>query len=124
MQLDQFQTLLRMLVERILEEIWPDETGVARVQQVGLFTLIFMLQNTGEPVTASRLAALTQQTQSLRSQQIVHHVDARGIAAGSVEALDEAAADWIVGGVEYDRYGRGRSFCGKRGEICCQTRCP
>ena len=70
MQLDQFQTLLRMLVERILEEIWPDETGVARVQQVGLFTLIFMLQNTGEPVTASRLAALTQQTQSQVHKQL------------------------------------------------------
>jgi DNA-binding MarR family transcriptional regulator len=59
-----------MLVERILEEIWPGETGPARVQQVGVFTLIFMLQNTGEPVTAARIAALTKQTQSQVHKQI------------------------------------------------------
>lgn len=70
MPLDQFQTLLRMLVERILAEIWPDETGPARVQQVGVFTLIFMLQNTEEPVTASRIAALTGQTNSQVHKQI------------------------------------------------------
>ena len=48
-----------MLVERILAEALPGETGAARLQQVGLFTLIFMLQSDDEPVTASRLAAMT-----------------------------------------------------------------
>ncbi|HEX8165246.1 MAG TPA: helix-turn-helix domain-containing protein [Beijerinckiaceae bacterium] len=70
MPLDQFQTLLRMLVEPILEEIWPDESGAARVQQVGLFTLIFMLQSTDEPVTASRIVALTRQTHSQVHKQL------------------------------------------------------
>src|SRR5688572_20205743 len=40
----QFVELLRMLVERILCEVFPEETGAARLQQVGLFTLIFVLQ--------------------------------------------------------------------------------
>src|SRR5258708_6348851 len=53
---------LRMLVERILEKVFPDETGAARLQQVGLFTLIYLLQDDKEPVTASRLSAMTGQT--------------------------------------------------------------
>ncbi|HKA78032.1 MAG TPA: hypothetical protein VKD19_13100 [Pseudolabrys sp.] len=51
-----------MLVERILEKVFPDETGAARLQQVGLFTLIYLLQDDKEPVTASRLSAMTGQT--------------------------------------------------------------
>jgi predicted transcriptional regulator len=51
-----------MLVERILEKVFPDETGAARLQQVGLFTLIYLLQGDKEPVTASRLSAMTGQT--------------------------------------------------------------
>jgi hypothetical protein len=53
--------LIRMMVEPILAEVFPNETGAARLQQVGLFTLIFMLQDEDEPVTAARLAALTGQ---------------------------------------------------------------
>ena len=53
--------LIRMLVDRILEEVFPDETGAARLQEVGLFTLIFMLQNDEAPVTATRLAEMTGQ---------------------------------------------------------------
>src|SRR5207253_11277793 len=56
--------LVRMLVDRILEEVFPDETGAARLQEVGLFTLIFMLQNDEAPVTATRLAEMTGQATS------------------------------------------------------------
>jgi DNA-binding MarR family transcriptional regulator len=59
-----------MYLEEILDEVLPGETGAARMQQIALFTLIFALQNTGESVTASRIAALTGQTYS----QIHHHV--------------------------------------------------
>jgi DNA-binding transcriptional regulator GbsR (MarR family) len=51
-----------MMVERILAEVLPDETGAARLQQVGLFTLIYMLEGDEKPMTASRLAAMTGQT--------------------------------------------------------------
>ena len=59
-----------MLVERILDEAFPEETGAARLQQVGLFTLIFVLQGDGEPVTASRIAALSGQAHSEVSRQV------------------------------------------------------
>ncbi|MGB9364406.1 MAG: hypothetical protein WCE79_00190 [Xanthobacteraceae bacterium] len=59
-----------MLVERILADALPGETGAARLQQVGLFTLIFMLQSDDEPVTASRLAAMTGQSVSEVSLQL------------------------------------------------------
>ena len=61
MQANPAELLVRMLVERILAEVLPKETGAARLQQVGLFTLIFMLQSDEEPVTASRLSAMTGQ---------------------------------------------------------------
>ena len=62
MQVDPAAQLVRMLVERILAEVLPAETGAARLQQVGLFTLIFMLQGDDEPITASRLAGMTGQS--------------------------------------------------------------
>ena len=52
---------LRMFTERILENVFPDETGAARLQQAGLFLLIYVLQGDGEPVTVSRLKRLTGQ---------------------------------------------------------------
>ena len=64
MQQNPSQQLFRMLVERILAEVLPDETGAARLQQVGLFALIYMLQGDDEPVTASRLARITGQAQT------------------------------------------------------------
>jgi predicted transcriptional regulator len=63
MQLDPSRKLVRMLVERILDEVLPNETGAARLQQVGLFTLIYMLEDNEEPVTARRLAAMTGQSE-------------------------------------------------------------
>ena len=59
MQADSGRELIRMLVARILTETFPDETAAARLQQVGLFTLIYMLQGDKEPITAVRLSAMT-----------------------------------------------------------------
>ena len=59
-----------MLVERILADAFPDESAAARIQQVGVFTLIFMLQGEKEPVTMARLAAIS----GLRSSQVQRHV--------------------------------------------------
>src|SRR5436190_22198739 len=70
MQANPAEQLIRMLVERILAEALPGETGAARLQQVGLFTLIFMRQSDDEPVTASRLAAMTGQSVSEVSLQL------------------------------------------------------
>jgi len=70
MQANPAEQLIRMHVERILAEALPGETGAARLQQVGLFTLIFMLQSDDEPVTASRLAAMTGQSVSEVSLQL------------------------------------------------------
>lgn len=62
--------LIRMLVERILAEVFPDETGAARAQQLGVFTVIFMLQGEDEPVTMSRVAAVI----GLQHNQVRRHV--------------------------------------------------
>jgi DNA-binding MarR family transcriptional regulator len=64
MQLEDFQALVRMFVEPILAEVFPGETGAARMQQIGLLTVILMLQNTGEPVTAARIAEMSGQVHS------------------------------------------------------------
>ena len=45
-------------------------SGAARLQQVGLFTLIYMLQGEEEPVTASRLAKITGQAQTQIGNQL------------------------------------------------------
>ena len=55
MQLALVRKLIGMFVERIVSEILPNETGAARLQQLGLFTLIFTLEENGTPVTAERL---------------------------------------------------------------------
>jgi predicted ArsR family transcriptional regulator len=59
-----------MLVERILAEVFPDETGATRMQQIGLFTLIFVFQGDGEPVTAARIAAMSGQDQAQVHRQL------------------------------------------------------
>src|SRR5215207_6516264 len=46
------------------------DTGAARLQQIGLFTLVYALQDDKEPVTAARLAALTQQSASQIGKQL------------------------------------------------------
>ncbi len=59
MQVDPSRALIRMFVERIVKETFPDETAAARLQQVGLFTWIYLLQGEDEPVTAARLSQIT-----------------------------------------------------------------
>jgi len=68
MQLHLVYDLIRMFAERIVKEVFPHESGAARLQQVGLFTLIFMLQADEEAVTAVRLSNMTGQSQSQ-----IHH---------------------------------------------------
>src|SRR5712692_7500058 len=70
MQLELVRKLIGMQVERILGEVFPDETGAARLQQVGLFTLIYLLQGGKEPVTASRLSAMTGQSDTQIGNQL------------------------------------------------------
>ena len=51
--------LIRMLVERILAEAFPGESAAARAQQVAVFAFVFMLQGDDQPVTSSRIAAVS-----------------------------------------------------------------
>ena|SRR5882672_1176007 len=60
MQPNYSRNQLRMFAERILEK-FPGESGAARLQQAGLFLLIYVLQGDKEPVTVARLKALTGQ---------------------------------------------------------------
>lgn len=71
MQLALIRKLVGMFVARIVDEIVPDETGAARLQQIGLFTLIFVLEENGTPVTAERLAEITHQSKSAVQKQLV-----------------------------------------------------
>jgi predicted transcriptional regulator len=57
MQPNLSQILLLMFFERIVADILPNETGAARLQQVGLFALIYAMQSGDEPVTITRIAA-------------------------------------------------------------------
>jgi predicted transcriptional regulator len=70
MQPELSRKVIRMLVERILETVLPNETGAARLQQVGLFTLIYMLQGDKEPVTISRLMKITGQADAQLIKQL------------------------------------------------------
>src|ERR1044071_7278279 len=65
MQQDHSRKVIRMLVERILAKTFPKETGAARLQQVGLFTLIYMLQGDKEPVTGQGDAQIIRQLRKL-----------------------------------------------------------
>ena len=59
-----------MFAERILQNIFPDESGASRLQQAGLFFLIYVLQDGKEPVTVSRLQRMTQQSDSGLNRQL------------------------------------------------------
>ena len=48
MQLGTARILLGMYVEPILATIFRNETGAARLQQLGLFLLVFVLEKDGE----------------------------------------------------------------------------
>src|SRR3954462_11161784 len=65
MQLNLARPFLKMITRRILEETFPGETGASRLQQIGLFTLILSMEDEHDnPPTATRLAALTKQSES------------------------------------------------------------
>jgi transcription initiation factor IIE alpha subunit len=70
MQLELLGKLIGMYVDKILDDVFPDETGAARLQQIGLFTLIFVLEQRGETVTSARLAELTGQSPSAVYKQL------------------------------------------------------
>src|SRR5919199_6074532 len=94
MQPDLNRALIRMFVERIIAEAFPEETAAARLQQIGLFTLIYMLEGDDEPVTAARLAAMT----GLADAQVIRQVR-KLVARGLVERTQ------IL-----NKQGRGRAF--------------
>ena len=71
MQLPLVRKLMGMFVERIVSEIIPNETGAARLQQLGLFLLIFVLEENGTPVTAARLAEISGQKVSAVQKQLL-----------------------------------------------------
>jgi predicted transcriptional regulator len=70
MQLQLLGKLIGMFVDRILDDVFPGETGAARLQQIGLFTLIFVLEQRDETVTVARLAELTGQSRSAVYKQL------------------------------------------------------
>jgi predicted transcriptional regulator len=69
-----------MVVDRIVSQIFPDETGAARLQQVGLFIVIFVLEGDRAPVTPARLAELTGQPVSQVQKQLQRLVEVGVIA--------------------------------------------
>jgi len=74
MQLQFVRKLIGMYVERIVGKVFPNETGAARLQQIGLFTLIFTLEESDVPVTIARLSKITGQSRSkvhLQLQKLV-----------------------------------------------------
>lgn len=76
MQVELSRQRLRMFIERIVNEVFADETGALRMQQIGLFTLIYVLQgNDDEPVTASRIAAMMGQTSGQVHRQLQKLLD-------------------------------------------------
>jgi biotin operon repressor len=70
MQLEFPRQLLRMFIDRIVRETFPGETGAARLQQLGLFVLIFAYESKGEPVTATLLSKLTGQSRNRVYKQL------------------------------------------------------
>ena len=94
MQPDPNRAVIRMFVERIIAKAFPEETAAARLQQIGLFTLIYMLEEDAEPTTAARLAAMT----GLADAQVIRQVR-KLVARGLVERTK------IL-----NRQGRGRAF--------------
>ena len=74
MQLDPNRELLWMFVKRIVDEAFPGQSGGSRLQKMGLFLLIYILER-DPPVTAARIAELTRQSQSQIHRQLQQLVD-------------------------------------------------
>ncbi len=75
MQVELSRQRLRMFIERIVNKVFVRETGALRMQQIGLFTLIYVLQNGEEPVTASRVAAMIGQSNGQVHRQLQKLLD-------------------------------------------------
>jgi|ERR1051325_5555766 DNA-binding MarR family transcriptional regulator len=75
MQVELSRQRLRMFIERIVNRVFAGETGALRMQQIGLFTLIYVLQDDEEPVTASRIAAMMGQTNGQVHRQLQKLLD-------------------------------------------------
>jgi DNA-binding MarR family transcriptional regulator len=75
MQVELSRQRLRMFIERIVNKVFAGETGALRMQQIGLFTLIYVLQDDEEPVTASRIAAMMGQTNGQVHRQLQKLLD-------------------------------------------------
>lgn len=83
-----------MRVERILKKAFPKESGAARLQQVGLFTLIYMLQGDDDPVTARRLAMMTGQSEGNVSNQLKKLLDVQVIERTQILNKQGRGAAW------------------------------
>ncbi len=77
MQLSFVGKFVGMYVDPILGRIFRGETGAARLQQVGLFTLIMVLEARGESVTARRLSEVTGQATSAIHLQMEKLLEAK-----------------------------------------------
>ena len=75
MQAELSRQRLRMFIERIVNKVFAKETGALRMQQIGLFTLIYVLQGDEEPVTASRIAAMMHQSNGQVHRQLQKLLD-------------------------------------------------
>jgi DNA-binding MarR family transcriptional regulator len=70
MEADLARDLILMFVDRIMDDVFPGETGASRVQQLGLFMIVFALEAREEPVTAARIAEITRQSDSRVQRQV------------------------------------------------------
>src|SRR5262245_7265850 len=61
---------LRIYLQRILDTAFARQTGAARVQLLGLFTLIYLLQSDKADVTARRLSLMRGQPQGHVGNQV------------------------------------------------------
>ena len=94
MQLLFVRKLIGMYIEPILRKTFPNETGAARLQQVGLFTLIFALETEGTPVTARRLSEITDQHVSGIHKQLQKLLDVKVVEKR--QALNRGGRGYVL----------------------------
>jgi DNA-binding MarR family transcriptional regulator len=94
MQVNPNRELLRMFAERIVNEAFPGETAAARLKQIGMFTLIYIMEKDEEKLTAARLGRFT----GLADSQVLELVD-KLVERDLVEKTSVTS-----------KHGKGRSF--------------
>jgi predicted ArsR family transcriptional regulator len=94
MQADPGRDLFRMFVERIVKRAFAKESAAARLQQIGVFALIYMMERDEEPLTAARLSQYT----GLTDGQVLIHLR-KLVKRGLVERTKITS-----------KHGKGRSF--------------